>query len=80
MKKGRKEKILAQLQQLQKQFTFTFDELERLRGRLVSISLVCPLSRLYTREMNRVLQIAEENLQVQNFKHVTSQVTYFFQV
>ena len=42
----------------------TFDDLERLRGRLVSISLVCPLARLYIREMNQALQYGEEALLV----------------
>ena len=63
VKPGRREKIKNQLQTIQKQLTVSFDELERLRGRLVSIALVCPFSRLYTREMNRVLQVAEAHLQ-----------------
>ena len=46
------------------QMIVTFDDLERLRGRLVSISIVCPLSRLYIRVMNEALKIGEENLQV----------------
>ena len=49
-------------------FIVTFDDLEKLRGRLVSISLVCPLSRLYIREMNRLLQIGEEYLHVKLFQ------------
>ena len=40
-----------------------FHSLEKLRGMLVSILLVCPLSALYIREMNRVLAAAEEQLQ-----------------
>ena len=46
------------------QYVTTFENLEKLRGRLVSISIVCPLSRLYIREMSRLLQIAEEFLLV----------------
>ena len=32
-----------------------FHSLERLRGKLISILIVCPLAKLYIREMNRVL-------------------------
>ena len=46
------------------QIIVTFDDLERLRGRLVSIAIVCPLTRLFIREMNAVLKVGEENLQV----------------
>ena len=40
-----------------------FHTLERLRGMFVSISLVCPLSALYIREMNRALAYAESQLE-----------------
>ena len=64
VKPKRREKIQNQLREIRSHFTVQFDELERLRGRLVSIALICPFSRLYTREMNRVLQVAEAHLQV----------------
>ena len=66
VKASRKEKIRVQLQEILTSLVVKFDDLEKLRGRLVSISLVCPFSRLYIREMNRLLQIAESNLQVLN--------------
>ena len=40
-----------------------FHSLEKLRGMLISIAMVCPLARLYIREMNRALQHAEDYLQ-----------------
>ena len=64
IKPARKEKIHTQLTEILTACVTTFDELERLRGRLVSVALVCPLSRLYTREMTRVIQLAEAHLQV----------------
>ena len=64
VKPARREKILKQIQTIRNHLTVRFDDLESLRGRLVSIALVCPFSRLYTREMNRLLQIAEAHLQV----------------
>ena len=39
-----------------------FHSLERLRGKLISILIVCPLAKLYIREMNRVLAAAELTL------------------
>ena len=68
VKKSRKEKIRLQLTEVLSQLTVKFDDLEKLRGRLISISLVCPFSRLFIREMNRLLQLAEANLQVHALK------------
>ena len=42
--------------------TIPFHTLEKLRGKLVSILLVCPLARLYIREMNAHLAEAEKQL------------------
>ena len=39
-----------------------FHSLERLRGKLISILIVCPLAKLYIREMNRVLAEHEAQL------------------
>ena len=36
--------------------------MEKLRGKLVSVMLVCPLARLYIREMNAHLAAAEAQL------------------
>ena len=43
--------------------TIPFHTLEKLRGKLVSVLLVCPLARLYIREMNAHLAEAEKQLQ-----------------
>ena len=64
VKASRKEKIQAQIQNMFTSIIVCFDELEKLRGRLISISLICPFARLYIREMNRLLQVAEKYLQV----------------
>ena len=64
VKASRKEKIKKQLEDILQSPIVRFDDLEKLRGRLISISLICPFARLFIREMNRLLQISEKYLQV----------------
>lgn len=40
-----------------------FQDLEKFRGMAISLSLICPLSLLYIREMTRVLTTAGQRLQ-----------------
>ena len=52
---SRREKIRAQIQEICSHPICDFHELEKLRGRLCSLLIICPLTRLYIREMTNVL-------------------------
>ena len=59
----RKIKIRELLQKIISQPVCDFHELERLRGKLCSLNLICPLTRLYIRECNHLLGLSEGILQ-----------------
>ena len=40
-----------------------FHDLEKLRGKLCSLNIICPLTRLYIRESTRLLSLSEGILQ-----------------
>ena len=59
----RKEKIRRQLEEILSQPMCDFGLLEKMRGRMCSLALVCPLTRLYIRQITHALSLAENLLQ-----------------
>ena len=60
---ARKIKIRNQLQEILAHPVCEFSQLEKMRGRMCSLALVCPLTRLYIRHITHVLSLSEHLLQ-----------------
>ena len=59
----RKEKIRNRLREIISKPICEFNALEKMRGKLCSLALICPLTRLYIREITHILSLAEKLLQ-----------------
>ena len=60
---ARKIKIRHQLEDILSKPMCEFNQLEKMRGRMCSLALVCPLTRLYIRQITYALSLAENLLQ-----------------
>lgn len=59
----RREKIVALANEILSQPICEFNQLEKLRGKLCSLMLICPLTRLYIRHLTHQLSLSEQLLQ-----------------
>ena len=59
----RKEKIRTQLAEILSHPMCDFNLLEKMRGKMCSLALVCPLTRLYIRQITHALALAESLVQ-----------------
>ena len=60
---SRKNKIREQLKEILSHPICDFNLLEKMRGKMCSLALVCPLTRLYIRQITHALSLAESLVQ-----------------